>query len=66
MNAKVPRVDSRERCHAYGLALDTQNRILDQMKEMVENMRAIGKSGLLPFQKGNVQLHYTFRYLGFI
>lgn len=52
MNVKVPYPDARERCHAYGLSLETQNHILEEMTEMVKEMRAIGRKTLLPFQKG--------------
>lgn len=54
MNVKVPRPDSRTRCHAYGLAFEEQNIILDQMTDMVREMRAIGRTTLLPFQKGKL------------
>ena len=52
MNVRSPYSDSRERVHAYGLHLESQNVILNNMTEMVTNMRVIGKNSLLPFQKG--------------
>jgi len=52
MNVRVPHKDSRERTHAYGLALDLQESILDRMNTMMSTMRVIGKKNLLPFQKG--------------
>lgn len=54
MNVKVPYPDARERCHAFGLALEQQISILDDMTKMVSEMRAIGRNTLLPFQKGKI------------
>lgn len=55
-NCKVPTIDSRKRMSAYGLQLDTQNKILEDMKSNITKMRVITKKGvkknLLPFQKG--------------
>lgn len=52
MNTRVPRQDSRERLNAYGLALETQNEVLNNMSKMMTDIRVIGKNTLLPFQKG--------------
>ena len=52
MNVRLHSADSRERVHAYGLAIDLQNDTLNKMTEMFQEMRVIGKKTLLPFQKG--------------
>lgn len=52
MNSRVPRQDTRERLHAYGLSLEIQNDILNNMSQMISEIRVIGKNTLLPFQKG--------------
>lgn len=54
MNVRVPRPDSRPRCHGYGLAIDEQNQILNQMTDLMKNMQAVGRSSLLPFQDGKL------------
>lgn len=59
MNSRVPRQDTRERLHAYGLALELQNDILNNMSQMMSEIRVIGKNTLLPFQKGT-KLHSIF------
>lgn len=58
MNVRVPYSDQRERCHAYGLSLENQIPILDEMTEMVKDMRGIGRRTLLHFQRGS-KLHYV-------
>lgn len=52
MNARVPRPDARTRCHAFGLSIDEQSQILNQMTDLMKNMKAIGRTSLLPFQVG--------------
>lgn len=52
MNSRVPRQDTRDRLHAYGLALEKQNIILNNMSQMMSEIRVIGKKSMLPFQKG--------------
>ena len=52
MNSRVPKHDSRERSHAYGLAPEIQNDILNNMSQMISDIRMNGKNTLLPFQKG--------------
>lgn len=37
MNVRVPRLDSRERCHAYGLAIAVQSSNIDETMEMITN-----------------------------
>jgi len=37
---------------SYGLALETQDELLDKMSYFVAQMRVHGKKSLLPFQKG--------------
>ncbi|KAI8122776.1 hypothetical protein CVS40_6338 [Lucilia cuprina] len=52
MNTRVPRQDTRKRWHAYGLALEIQNDILNNMSQMMSEIRVVEKKTLLPFQKG--------------
>lgn len=53
--------DSRQRTRAYGLSLEIQDKILNEMTKTIENLRVKGKKCLLPFQKGRygtlVQYH---------
>lgn len=49
---RVPESDSRERVKAFGFNLNLQTKILDEMSEVMLNMRVNGKSFLMPFQKG--------------
>lgn len=56
MNVRVPKPDSRERTHAYGLALQVQDGILERMSNLMKDMRVKDKSTLLPFQKGKTDL----------
>ena len=58
MNVRVPRNDARQRMHAYGLAVDLQDSILDRMNTLMSTMRVIDKNNLLPFQKGEQFLLY--------
>lgn len=44
--------DSRQRTRAYGLSLEIQDKILNEMTNTMENLRVKGKKCLLPFQKG--------------
>ncbi|KAH1006135.1 hypothetical protein HUJ05_006901 [Dendroctonus ponderosae] len=38
LNVRVPHSDTRERVHAYGLHLDLQNGILDEMSNIMRGM----------------------------
>ncbi|KAL1488760.1 hypothetical protein ABEB36_010800 [Hypothenemus hampei] len=58
-NTKVPETDSRERMKAFGLSIDIQGEIIDKMTEVMKNMRAVGKSTLMPFQKGRFNELYS-------
>lgn len=51
-NSKISVSDSRSRMKAYGLALNEQNEILDQMSKLMETLRKPNSKKLLPFQKG--------------
>lgn len=62
MNSRVPRQDKRERLHAYGLAPEIQNDILNNMTKMMSEIRVIGRNTLLPFQKGII-LYNMFKNL---
>jgi hypothetical protein len=48
----VPESDSRDRVKAFGLALETQLNIFDNMSTTISEMRVKGTTSLLPFQKG--------------
>jgi hypothetical protein len=52
---------------SYGIDLTTQNNTLDEMTHVIENLRAIKRSTLLPFQKGilisNKSLKGLYEYL---
>ena len=61
MNVRVYKADSRQRVHAYGLAIEIQESILDRMSTMVAEMRVIGKKCLLPFQKGVIIHFFKFQ-----
>nr|AGL76355.1 transposase [Drosophila buzzatii] len=63
LNVRVPRADSRCRMHAYGLAFETQNNILDKMSSLILNMRVGRNTTLLPFQKGILQTNNALRML---
>lgn len=52
LNVSIPVTDSRERMKAYGLALETQSNILNNMNKVMSTIRVKGKKSLLPFQKG--------------
>ena len=52
MNTRVYAADSRERVQTYGVNIDVQNNILDNMSQLISNMRVTGKNFMLPFQKG--------------
>lgn len=52
LNVRVPNKDSRDRVKAFGLRLDLQTQILNDMNETITKMRVKGKSFLMPFQKG--------------
>ena len=52
MNTRRPEPDRWERMKAYGLALNTQLEILDNMIAMITEMRVQGKKVLAPFQTG--------------
>lgn len=51
-NSKVPQSDSRSTIKAYGLALEEQNKILDEIFQYIKTMRKLNSKSLLPFQKG--------------
>jgi len=48
---------------AYGVDLQKQNIILEQMDELVNNMRTPKRSTLLPFQKGILLSNHSLRQL---
>lgn len=48
----MPAEDSRDRKKAFGLSLDLQHNILDQMSKVMSELRVKGRKTLLPFQKG--------------
>lgn len=54
LNVKVPKEDSRERRHAYGLHIDAQNEILHRMTNITNQLRVKNKTFLMPFQKGKL------------
>ena len=66
MNTRVYAADSRERVQAYGLNIDVQNNILDNMTELISNMRVTGKNFLLPFQKGKNKIKLRSYQIKFI
>nr|CAH7768085.1 unnamed protein product [Callosobruchus chinensis] len=50
-NISSPVTDSRAINRAYGLALEEQNKILDKMSEVMNELKVIDSRGKLPFQK---------------
>lgn len=58
-----PAVDSRDRMKAFGLSLDTQIKIIDEMTALVRDMRVIGKTSMLPFQTGIITALIYFKLL---
>ena len=52
MNTRTHSADSRERIHAYDVSIDVQDKIIDDMTDMMLSMRVTGKNTMLPFQKG--------------
>lgn len=52
LNVRVPQTDSRERMKAFGLALDVQMKIIEDMTTLMSNMRVHGKNSRMPFQTG--------------
>lgn len=75
-NSKVPESSLRDRVKAYGLCLETQNKILENMEDLTRNMKVLNKRFLLPFQKGilisisslkllysDLQSEYDIRYI---
>lgn len=66
-NVHCTKEDLRSTKQAYGLKINEQNKVLDNMTDIINNMRVYGKSYLLPFQKGiitnNQALKMLFKYL---
>lgn len=54
LNVRVPYSDSRDRVQGYGLKLDVQNKIINEMSEAMKTLRVKGKKSLMPFQKGGL------------
>ncbi|KAL1517342.1 hypothetical protein ABEB36_001117 [Hypothenemus hampei] len=63
LNVKVPEIDSRDRLKAFGLALDDQVRIIDEMTNLMTTMRVKGKRNLLPFQLGVIITNNSLKIL---
>jgi len=46
---------------SYGMDLDSQNSVLDQMDYFITNMKVYGSKRRLPFQTGNL-INYSFKF----
>lgn len=51
------------KCLAYGLDKNNQDLLLNQMNDLIFNMRVHGKKSLMPFQKGILMSNNSLRNL---
>lgn len=63
LNSKVPKIDSRPRMAAFGLAKIEQEIILNKMEHVIKNLRVGKHKSMLPFQKGIVTSINALRML---
>ncbi|KAL1493601.1 hypothetical protein ABEB36_009302 [Hypothenemus hampei] len=63
LNSRTLVSDTRDRLKPYGLKLESQNHILDSMTATIKNMRVIGRTTLLPFQKGVIMTNTSVQLL---
>lgn len=57
-NVNMAAPDARNRNKAYGLSIEEQNQIIDDMSTTIFDLRVKGRKHLLPFQTGKISCHF--------